>query len=459
MCSGGTDGAVPVLLPDSEVAPAVVPPVIAPVVDGSALYVKTMTPFAVTCKKSLADVTSALVTSEVIGGPDDDAVEVLTDEDTASKESIVSALRTAGVAPPNARLAIKKLRGLTVPATTASAVVAPAMVAPAEPQQSLLEMLPDDQAILAAFKSGGVLEVQKAQVVVAGRCLLAQQMGVFGADRKLLTLINDYYTTRVKRRNPTIYWELRKAVTRKRYASLFQAMDMPGAGELVTVSAQRKFWARMQESFVPKLVRVQETLTAWYEAWERKASMNVGLVVGNALASAAGGIGAGPGTRIPPINNIVAAVETMIDGINECFAGEFEAVGIALGHDAVRIRNLIDNADLYAHIGAAERREFMELIGIKAGSDVVMMESAFANWLHNALRIPSMPPTGMRTAGTLAEIQELGAALGEEGWAKLTSRISFDPKSAAPGLIGIGAGRKVRNADDVYEDEDDDEEA
>lgn len=317
----------------------------------------------------------------------------------------------------------------------------------AAPAMSVLEQLPPDEILLESLRVGGILKVEHARVVMAGRCLWAQQTGMFGGDVRLMNMIDNHYTNSVEEPNPPIFWELNAARTRTRYASVFNALKMPGASVYATVSARNAFWEKMNQVFIPKLQELQRQLTVWYDTWMKQATANVGLNLGAAIAAAQGRGGAVPTQRIPPIIHILAAVDGMVDSINKVFAGRNEVVAIALAVDAQRLRELLKRNDLHTFTGSASREVMLRDLGVAATTDVIQMEISFSMFLHNAIRVKTLPPTGVTTAMFLQELQEIG---GNIDWDRLSKKVEVRPQ-AEP--TGIGGRRRARAEEDSAEED------
>lgn len=297
---------------------------------------------------------------------------------------------------------------------------------------SMLEQLPSDDALLSSLKVGGVLKVEHARVVMAGRCLLARQTNMFGADKRIMDMINNHYTNALQMPNPDIFWQMSNERTKNRYAPIFNALHMPGAGVYATSTARNAFWVRMNEQFIPKILEVQRQLTVWYDTWVKQAQANIGLNIGVALGQASGAMV--PRQRVPIINHIVAAVDALVDSANKVFAGQNEVVAIALGVDAQRLRDLLKRNDLHTYTGSASREVMLRELGVSATSDVTMMENDFSTYLHNALRIQALPSTGPTTAVFLQELQEIGENI---EWTRLSKKI--ETKTTAGKITGIGS--------------------
>lgn len=306
---------------------------------------------------------------------------------------------------------------------------------------SMLEQLPSDDALLSSLRVGGVLKIEHARVVMAGRCLLARQTNMYGADKRVMSMINDHYTNALQEPNPKIFWELSGQRTKNRYASIFNALHMPGASVYATPAARNAFWVKMGELFIPKLQDVQRQLTAWYDTWVKQAQANIGL---NLLGQAGGAMV--PRQRMPLINHIIASVDAMIDSANKLFAGENEVVAIALGVDAQRLRELLKRNDLHSFTGSASREVMLRELGVAATSDVTMMENDFSTYLHNVLRVQTLPSTGPTTAVFLQELQEIGENI---DWTRLGKKIEV--KATTGKITGIGG--RGRDDDDLPDDE------
>lgn len=351
----------------------------------------------------------------------------------------------AGMKKLPAREMLKKLISSSINEQVAGEAVAAGADTSAA---SMLEQLPSDDSLLASLKVGGVLKVEHARVVMTGRCLLARQTNMFGADKRMMDMINDHYTNALQQPNPEIFWQLNKERTRNRYAEVFNALNMPGASVYATPAARNAFWARMNEVFVPKLQEVQRQLTVWYDTWLKQAQANVGLNIGAALAGPASGAIL-PRQKMPMINHIIAAVDAMVDSANKVFAGQNEVIAIALAVDAQRLRNLLKREDLYSFTGSASREIMLRELGVAATSDVTMMENDFSVYLHNALRVQTLPSTGPTTALFLQELQQIGDNI---DWTRLSKKI--ETKATTGGLTGVGGrGRAVEGDEGLNEDE------
>jgi hypothetical protein len=256
-----------------------------------------------------------------------------------------------------------------------------------------------------------------------------------------MEMIDEHYTNAVQEPNPAIFWELNAQRTRNRYAPIFNALQMPGASVYATTTARNAFWGRMNTIFIPQLLNLQQQLTAWYEAWIKQTNANIGLSLAAAASHAAV-----PTQRIPPILNILAAVDGMIDSINKVFAGRNEVVAIALAVDAQRLRELLKRTDLHTYTGSASHEVMLRELGVAATTDVIMMETNFSTFLHNALRIKELPTTGTTTAMFLQELQEIGATI---DWPRLSRKVEIKPTSAPTGIGGKRRGDDWEDGEEV----------
>jgi hypothetical protein len=103
-------------------------------------------------------------------------------------------------------------------------------------------------------------------------------------------------------------------------------------------------------------------------------------------------------------------VEELINVTQKLFAGTQTACAVAIETDAKVVRELLSRNDLHMHMGYSTRQIMLNKLGIAAAADVIQMESIFAQYLLNVLRVADMAPT-QQTAYFLQELTDLGTQL------------------------------------------------
>jgi len=88
----------------------------------------------------------------------------------------------------------------------------------------LLPQVPGDISWLQALKAGGVLHVEKPAVIAAVRATLADKVGMYEIPGKLLAAMENNADTSEMPNDP-IFYKIRKMLTRRSYADLFETID------------------------------------------------------------------------------------------------------------------------------------------------------------------------------------------------------------------------------------------
>ncbi|MFC1623041.1 hypothetical protein ACFL2R_01330 [Patescibacteria group bacterium] len=401
----------------------------------SARYLEFMTPFAKTCGKSVDEVTVALTEAEWINGPDDGALDILVDEDSAPIAEVAADLSALGVKKGPARAAINALRKSATPTTEA----APAAATTSAPVgtvsfDAVLPTVPTDASWVEALRTGGVLKVDQSTVISAIRATLALRAGLFGIPEKLAVLMEKFADENEEQVDPE-FFKLRKQMTRRNYSDIFAAVEGLD-GTYVTEKRKKQLFKRIDSHLWPAITEFYEQLKSWQETWLQGTTGPA--ATGAAIAALVGGGGMvggvlPPGMMQPPDTGILRdSADAVANAINKVFAGTGVQIASALAYDATKIKETLVNPRLPALTGAANRDQMLRQLDVAVSATYPRMETNLTRFVLSVMQVKDQP------AGN-EELQYFGMMF------MLGSQIPWDQlkggrvENAAGRLSGIGS--------------------
>ncbi len=347
----------------------------------------------------------------LVGPPGDEAAELLADPSAAPDEDLRACFEDAGI--PRARLnrAIRRFR------LAASGGAQPG----AAPQAAaLLPAAPDDEGLLASLVVGGIAKVSETDVAAALRVLLAERLGIFGIQEQLARKIEEH-AVRLGEPCGPVFYRIQRELARQRHADVLTALG--ASKNLVSPSRKRALLDRL-DPLVGHFAAYQRELTTWKDQWMERISNPGALFAG--LAALMGGGSAAPAVasssalmEAPDAGPVQAATATLIDRVNQVFAGTGIPVARALAADAIALKRLLEDADLPGALGASGREEMLKRLGIAVTAQGAQLERDLTRYVLAALRLPKVSTDQL--PAYIVAVEQLGDQI---DWAALSPAAS-----------------------------------
>lgn len=378
-------------------------------------------PFADAVGKSVEEVTSLL--KGVVGEPGSEAIALLRDDKVTPFEEIKTALGTAVPTAVLRSAVAKHLRGAAAGGTAAPAI--PTVVA--SPTFDILPSVPEDGAWLEMLKTGGVLKVNRGTVIAAVRAGLANRTGLFDLPLALMEHMERHAETLDEPAGQD-YYKLRKHLTRRSYAEIFEALEIDGS-RFATQKKKDELLTKIDSVLWPALLSFNRQLNQWVETWQKGAANPAALV--SVFASMAGGAGAmAPALMQPPATDgLRDAAESVIDNINKVFSGVGIPVAMALAWDAQQIKAVLEDSALPMQIGAVNRDQMLKMLGAAVSPDYVRLERNVTRYTLAVMELSNVT-AGQQELGYLTSLYMLG---GQIPWDKvgIPARRNSVPRASA----------------------------
>lgn len=254
---------------------------------------------------------------------------------------------------------------------------------------SVLPAVPSDSSWLEALKAGGVLKVDQSSVISAVRAALAYKVGLYRIPDGIVDLMEQFDEENEEQADPE-YFKLRKLLTRRNYAEIFQAIEGLD-GTFVTEARKNRLFQRIDEFLWPSISGFFSQLKAWQEAWMQGVS-NPGLMMSMFMAGQSG-IGAlPPGLMQPPDTGVLRdQAEDVANSINKVFAGTGVQVAAALAYDASKIKATIMNPRLPALTGCANRDAMLRKLGAAVSPTYPRLETNLTWFVLSVIQVKDQP--------------------------------------------------------------------
>jgi len=306
-------------------------------------------------------------------------------------------------------------------------VEAPTVSVSATPMATfdLLPAVPDDTSFIEMLKIGGQLKVQPVDVIAAMRAAIAWKVDLFSLPDLLIEKMETFATEQEEPLGES-FFRLQKLITTRQYGDILSAMGV--SGNFVSDRRKKEMLARLDAQLWPALQDFQAQLKAWADTWSQTGTNPAMLLSALAMGMSGSKGVMPPGMMQPPDTaGLRDEAEAVINRINKVFAGVGIPVARAMGYDAVRIREVLEEASLPAAVGAANKDQMLKMLGVSVGADFVRLER---NLVRYALAIMELPKV---TAGNdelsyLGAMLQLGSAI---PWEKL-SHGSMKEEVASP---------------------------
>lgn len=344
----------------------------------------------VTTKLSELGVTDADVVQKIkdLGVTGVEDLSVLTEQDfVAAGVKVVQARKLAGAVKP-------------APVAAETTIVSTASL-------EVLPSVPDEGAWLTALKTGGVLKVDTSTAISAIRAALAYRVGLYDIPGKLVVAMEKFADGNDEPVDPTVFFPLRKQLTRKSYADVFEAIDGLD-GNYVTDSRKKDLLLRVDEYLWPAVSSFNSQLKAWQEACVQIVGNPAMLMA--TFAAGSGGMGLPPGMMSPPDTGALRDhADAVKDAINKVFAGSGAQIAAALAYEASQIKVTLENPRLPAMIGAANRDQMLKQLHVGVNATYPRLEVNLTRFVLATMQASDQP------AGN-EELQYFGAmfALGNQ---------------------------------------------
>ena len=260
----------------------------------------------------------------------------------------------------------------------------------------VLPSVPDDGSWLEALKVGGVLRVEQSTVISIIRAALADRVGLYEVPKKLVAAMEQFADENDEQVDPA-YFALRKQLSRKNYAEVFEAIDGLD-GSYVTDARKQQLFERVNSHLWPAILSFFEQLRGWQETW-REQGMNPSLML--AFVS---GAPVPPGIVQPPdTGGLRDYADAINDAINRVFAGTGVQIAAALAYDASQIRKSLEDPRLPSPIGAANRDQMLKKLGVAVNSTSPRLETNLTRFVLACMQAKDQPAGNeeMQYFGTL----------------------------------------------------------
>lgn len=293
----------------------------------------------------------------------------------------------------------------------------------------VLPAVPTDASWLEALRTGGVLKVDQSTVISAVRAALAHRAGLYTIPDRLVELM-ERFADENDEQVSTDYFKLRKQMTRRSYADIFQAIDGLD-GNYVTEGRKKQLFARIDKNLWPAILSFYSQLKSWQEAWMQGAA-NPAMMMNAILAATGGGTALPTGMMQPPDTGVLRDhADAVADAVNKVFAGTGVQIAAALAYDATQIKETLSNPNLPALTGSANRDQMLRQLGVAVSATYPRMETNLTRFVLAIMQVKDQP------AGA-EELQYFGTLF------MLGSQIPWDQLSASGGgeLSGIGGRTK-----------------
>lgn len=306
---------------------------------------------------------------------------------------------------------------------TAKKVVKAFMPAPTEPDmtatstavQNVLPALPDDMSYLELLKTGGVLKIDRVNVISAMRAAIASDVGLYNLPDILIGRMEQFALEQEEPLGESFY-KLQRQLTRRDYGEVLSAIG--ATGSFVSDRRKKETLARLDAMLWPALRGFNDQLQMWINTWTQGASTPA--LIAMAILPGAQGV-MPPGMLQPPDSSALRDEgEAVINQINKVFAGTGIPVARALAFDAMQIRSVLEDPNLPSTVGAATRDQMLKTLGIDVGADYIRLERNASQFALAIMEFPKVA-AGTDELSYLSAMWTLGSQI---PWDRLGTRPS-----------------------------------
>ncbi len=334
-------------------------------------------------------------------------------------------LTGAGIKLVKARKLLAELSNATE--STPTEKVAASAMAFSTDFNSILPTVPDGGSWLNSLRLGGVLKVDPNTNIAAIRAALADHCGLYRIPDKLVNLMEAYADESDEPVND-LFFQLRDQITKRDYAELFSATKGL-TGAFATKKRREMFLNRVGDDLWNAIREAYLQLDAWYNAM--MAAQNNPNVLFSAITGVLNGGGIGVGLNIPPTDGVRDAGDTLKNAINHVFRGTGAPVAAALALDAMEIVKVLDNRDLPAMIGVANRDQMLRKLGVNISPNYARLEQNLVRFVLSYIEFSDNGAAN--EVQYLSSLWQLGAQI---NWDSLIGKTST-------GVSSIGGKREL----------------
>ena len=376
--------------------------------DSTSAWDDYITPFATAISMTPGAVTDWL--HPLVGDPGRDAIDALRNDEYTPFSDLQAAFNQV----PVARLRKAVAEHLRARPAAASATTSPASNLTLDTSLGILPSVPDDASLLAQLKASTGLKVSQATVILAARAALADRCGFFQLPLILIERMEQHAES-LEEPVSDDFFKLRKLISQRNYAEIYEGM--PGVdGTFVSQKRRDAFLARLDSLLWPALLSFQKQLKAWGETWQQ-GMLNPAATMAVIFAQAGAGSNTLPPGMLqpPPTDALKDAADTVNMQINKVFAGVGVPVAMALGYDALKIKEVLENPALPAQVGAANRDQMLRILDVAVTPDYTRLEDNLVRYLLAVMRYPTVAADA--ELGFLTALTMLGRQI---PWDRLT---------------------------------------
>jgi hypothetical protein len=369
-----------------------------------------MQPFADAVGKKVDEITKAL--EETVGEPGDEALGYLADEEATSDEDLKTALASLKISKAKLKTKLYLLRGQTEPKLAAGATLEAALGGQLPGfSTDVLPQVVDDDSFVAMLKAGGELKIGQTEVMSAVKAALADRVGLFGLNRRLVDKIEEVAQS-LDEPAPQSYYDLVEMLTRRNYAEVLSAIGVKG--QFATEAKKTALLSRINGKMWESLRDFQQQLQAWWNAYKDEYA-NPQMMLSAMASIASGGKAGGIGIIEVPAAPVRDAAEAVVNSVNSIFAGTGIPVSKALAWDALQMKKILDDERLPAAVGAINKEQMLKLLNVDVASDYVRLERNLVKYILSIIELPKVP-SGQPEQAYLTAMVQLG---GQIPWDKL----------------------------------------
>ena len=293
--------------------------------------------------------------------------------------------------------------------------------------EALLPSVPSDESWLTSLKIGGIKKIDDSSNISAIRAALANRAGLYSVNKKLVELMEKFADETDEQVDPE-FFAIRKQLTRKNYAEVFEAIDGLDAS-FVSPKRTDKFLATIEQDLWPAIIGTYRALNTWEES--RRATMTDPSMLFAAFT------GAGVVMPAPDTAPLHDAGDALIDATNHVFRGTGLQISAALAVDAQNIRKTLENPRLPAMIGVPNREMMLKKLGLSINANYVRLEQNLVKYVLSFLRHDLV--TSDTDVNYFIALWQLGSQInwGELGVTSAGSAHGGTAQRGRPGLTSI----------------------
>jgi hypothetical protein len=370
-------------------------------------------PFAVAIGRTPEAVTEAI--KDLVGDAGPEAIGLLQSAEYTSYDDLKNAF--AGVPAGRLKKAIAdhlRTKEAAQPAQPNRPLIAPGANQPSAFGGMSLEVLPalpDDGTWLTMLRTGGQLKVDSTSVIAAVRAALANRVNLYNLPDLLVERM-EAHAELIDEPCGEAFYRCRKLLTQRSYGDLLTAMGVPGT--FISEKKKTALLTKLDQLLWPSLIGFQGQLRGWSDTWQQGAASSAMMI--SAITAMLSGGGLPPGAmQPPPSDGLRDAAEGVIATINKVFAGTGLPVAKALAFDAHTIREVLENPELPAQVGATTRDQMLKSLNVAVTADYVRLERSLTRYVLAIMELPNVTP-GNQEIAYLGSLMMLGSQI---SWDKL----------------------------------------